>query len=62
MAETNLDELRDTFDAETNVIWKSWYRNHGLHEDGYCKKDEFKKMVKALENIIITNRCQNIIQ
>lgn len=62
MAETNLDELRDTFDAETNVIWKSWYRSNGLHEDGYDKRDEFKKMVKAVENVIITNRCQNIIQ
>ena len=26
MAEVNLDELRDTFKAEDNAMWRQWYR------------------------------------
>lgn len=61
MTEANLDELRENYNAEKNVIWRTWYRNNGLHEDGYDKKEEFKKMVRAVENVIVTNRDKNII-
>ena len=55
MTEANLDELRVYHDAEKVAVWKKWYEEHRSNENGFNKTDEFQRMMKKVEEMILAN-------
>ena len=53
IAETNLDELREQFNAEDVKIWKKWYYENKLDQYGFEETEEWKYMMQRIEEILV---------
>lgn len=58
ITESALDELRERYQAEKISIWKNWYVNNKLDQDGFDTTREFKNILQQVEHVILTNRVK----
>jgi len=52
IAENNLDELREEYNAEDVQLWHDWYYSSKLDQFGFDNQPEWKRMLKKIENIL----------
>jgi hypothetical protein len=60
--EDHLDELTETHGAEQVAIWKHWYRGSGLADPGYDNTDAWKRIQADVENMLMSQRAENVLQ
>ena len=61
LAEDNLIELTDEFDAEKVARWRDWYHQSGLAGAGFDKTDAWKRLQEDVENMLLSQRANNVI-
>jgi hypothetical protein len=61
LVEENLEELTETHGAEQVLLWKQWYRSNGLANDGYDKTEAWKRMNNDVEDMLISQRENNVL-
>ena len=58
LTDLNLDELKDRYSADKVGVWRQWYNESGLADNGYDKTQTWKNLVKQVENVLVTNRFE----
>lgn len=56
MAESNLSEMVDEYDARSSKSWKQWYESSGLGGEGYDKTESFKDLVHDINLTLLNHR------
>ena len=58
IAESNIDELREEYNAEKVELWREWYYGNKLNEDGFDKQPEWKALLGKMERVLMNNRFE----
>ena len=61
ITEEGVNDLVDHYDAERSKRWNAWYESSGLKEENFEKTEVFREMTKKVEDVMTSNRAQNII-
>ena len=51
----------ENYDAERSKRWNAWYESSGLKEENFDKTEAFREITKKVEDVMTSNRAQNII-
>lgn len=61
LTDTSLDELLEHYNAGNDVMWNHWFKNSRLNDEGYDKTETFREIVRKVENVITSQRAQNVL-